>query len=159
MAADDAGAGGWLDAFVSARAGSQLPSDQALALTIASFRARNDQSDELLGREWGRGFLGEVARIGRGRYRTGQHADHWLALAAEAAEPVEQWRLVQLATAAASRRHLVDIDPRLRAIMRQIGGDMPQRLNKAAEKASKEAEKTLLGMRKPSGLLDRLVRG
>lgn len=42
--------------------------------------------------------------------------------------------------------------------MREIGGDMPQRFGKAAEKASKEEEKTLLGMRKPNGLLDRLMR-
>jgi hypothetical protein len=158
VAADGAGAGAWLDTFVSGRAASPLPSDQALALTIASFRGRNELSDDLLGREWGRGFLGEVARIGRNRYRTGQHADHWLLLAAEATTATEQWRMVQLATAASSRRHLLDLDPRLRATMRAIGGDMPQRLGKAAEKASKEAEKTLLGMRKPTGLLDRLMR-
>lgn len=95
VAADAAGAGGWLDAFVAARPASQLRSDQALTLTVASFRSRNEQSDELLGREWDRGFLGGVSRIARDRYRTGQHADHWLALAAEAKTPTEQWRLVQ----------------------------------------------------------------
>lgn len=159
VAAEGAGANDWLEAFVRARSGSPLPSDQALALTIASFRSLNDQSEELLGREWGRGLLGEAARVGRERYRTGQHADHWLRLAAEATARDEQWRLVQLATAACSRRHLLELDPRLSAIMRQIGGDMPQRLGKAAEKASKEEDKTLLGMRKPSGLLESLMKG
>lgn len=159
VAADSAGAGAWLDSFIAARLASDLPSDQALALTIASFRAANCQSDELFERDWGRGFLGEAARVCRDRYTAGQHADHWLAVAVEATTPLEQWRRIQLATAVASRRHLVDLDPRLRAIMRGIGGDISQRLSKAIDKASKEAEKTLLGMRKPSGLLARLMRG
>lgn len=71
--------------------------------------------------------------------------------------PAGQWRLVQLGIAAASRRHFLSLAPRLRA-MREIGGSMPQRLKEVAERASKEAEKTLLGRRKPSTILDRLIK-
>ncbi|MGH1556980.1 hypothetical protein ACRAWD_02615 [Caulobacter segnis] len=38
MAAEGAGAGLWLDSFVATRIASAFPSDQALALTAASFR-------------------------------------------------------------------------------------------------------------------------
>jgi phage terminase large subunit-like protein len=112
----------------------------------------------LLARDWHRGFLGVAAKVAKARYERAIHAEHWMRLAAEAAEPQERWGLLQLGIAAADRRQLINVDPRLYAATREIGGDVPQRLSKAVEKASQEEKKTLLGIRKPSGLLDRIMR-
>lgn len=157
VAAEAAGLKDWLDGFVASRSSSVLPSDQALALTVASFRPENLSSADLLGRDWLTGFLGNAARDGRARYRGANYAAHWFNLAAETNDPREQWRLIELGIAAADLRQLIWWDRRLQVALREIGGDVPQRLRKSIEKASKENEKTLYGMRKPTGLLARMV--
>jgi hypothetical protein len=148
-AAEAADAADWLDTFIEVRASSRLVADQALALTAASFRQENFQSDELLGRDWLTGFLGNAARDGQTRYNTAKHAAHWFELTASANDPREQWRFLELGIAAADRRQFLKTDPRLLALIREIGGDVPQRLRKSVEKASKANGKTLYGMRKP----------
>jgi hypothetical protein len=158
LAAEMAGAGAWLDAFVDARASSALPADQALALTVASFRPENPQSDALLGRDWRRGFLGAAAETGRQRYRSAIHARHWFNRAGEANDPIERWRFLELGIAAADRRQLLGQDPLLVTELREIGGDVPQRLNKAADKASKNARKKYPGSKKPTGLMGQIMR-
>lgn len=157
IAAESANLGAWLEDFVAFRSTSALAADQALALTIASFRPENVQSDELLSRNWGSGFLGNTARAGATRYTTAKHAAHWFEKAAEANNPKEQWRYLELGIAAADKRHYLNPDQRIQAIQREIGGDVPQRLRKSVEKATKENEKSLYGMRKPAGLLERMV--
>ena len=153
-AAEAADAGHWLDLFIEARVSSPLVADQALALTASSFRQERRQSDELLGRDWLTGFLGNAAREGLTRYNNAKYAAHWFEQAASANSRREQWQFLELGIAAADRRQLLKTDPRLLAVIREIGGDVPQRLRKSIEKVSKANEKTLYGMRKP-----RAVRG
>jgi hypothetical protein len=158
LAAEAAGAGAWLDAFVDARASSVLPADQALALTVASFRPQNTQSSELLVRDWHRGFLGATAEVGRKRYRTAVHAQHWFEQAREAHDPRERWRFLELGIAAADRRQLLKPDASLAPALREFGGDVPERLNKAADKASRDVGKTFFGSKKPTGLMGQPMR-
>ena len=94
----------------------------------------------------------------RAPHSDAKHTAHWFGLAAEADEPREQWRLLELGIAAADRRQLIWADRRLRDALGAIGGNVPERLKKSVEKASKENEKTLFGVRKPTGLLARIVR-
>ncbi len=70
VAAEAAGTSDWLDGFLTSRSSSAQPSDQTLALTIASFRSENTGSDDLLGRDWRSGFLGNAARAARAIQRS-----------------------------------------------------------------------------------------
>ncbi|MCT2400423.1 restriction endonuclease [Novosphingobium sp. HK4-1] len=154
LAAVAAGANEWLDRFIDERLASDTAADHALAITTASFRPANAHSDTLLRRDWGRGFLGGAASAARARYERAAHAMHWFALAAAANDPHERWRFIELGIASADRRQLLAPSPHRAPEFRLIGGDIPQRLDKAAEKASGGAVKTFLGQRRPTNLID-----
>lgn len=153
MAAEAAGASAWLDAFVDSRLVSATPGDQAMAITIASFRPKNAQSDTVLARDWGAGFLGGATEQGRARYRRAIDADHWFTQAIQANDPHERWRYLELGVAGADRRHLLAPLSRFDPDARRMGGDLPQRLKKAAEKVSNNGRKTFLGARRPNNLV------
>ncbi|GAA4642448.1 hypothetical protein GCM10023115_05780 [Pontixanthobacter gangjinensis] len=159
LAAEACNSRDWLDTFIARCAASLLAADQALAITSASFRTANPQSDEILARDWGDGFLGSASKAGRMRYDRARHANHWFQLAEHAKDYREIWRYMQLGIAAADRRSLINDDVLLIAEGRQMGGDVQQRLGNAANKASEDARKFLLGMRKPSPLMASLLIG
>jgi hypothetical protein len=152
VAAEAAGAGEWLAAFVDAGLASDRPVDQALAITVACLRPKNDHSDAILGRTWNRGFIGDAAEVGGARYRRAAYADHWFMRAAEANDPCERWRFAELAITAADRRQLIGTPNRITPELRRMGGDIPDRLVKAADKATTDAKKTLFGSKRPTGL-------
>lgn len=152
-----AGADEWLDHFIDSCLRSDTAADHALAITIASFRPANAHSDELLGRDWGRGFLAGATGAGRARYERAAHAAHWFAQAAAATNPHKRWRYMELGIASADRRQLLSPSTRRDPEFRLLGGDLPQRLDKAAEKASGEAMKTLLGQRRPTSLINEVM--
>jgi hypothetical protein len=158
LAAEAGGADEWLNRFIDERLASSTSADHALAITIASFRRVNAHSDALLRRDWGRGFLGGAASAARARYERAAHAAHWFALAAIANDPLERWRFLELGIASADRRILLGPSPGREPEFSLIGGDMPQRLYKAAEKASGDAAKTLLGQRRPTSLINEIMR-
>ena len=158
LAAVAAGADEWLDRFIDERLASDTAADHALAIITASFRPVNTHSDALLRRDWGRGFLGGAASAARARYERAAHTAHWFALAATANAPHERWRFLELGIASADRRQLLSSSPRRDPEFKLIGGDTPQRLDKAAEKASGDAVKTLLGQRRPTSLINEVMR-
>lgn len=158
LAAVAAGADEWLDRFIDERLASDTAADYALAITTASFRPANAHSDALLGRDWGRGFLGGAANAARARYERAAHAAHWFALAAGTNDHHERWHFMELGIASADRRQLLSPSPRRDPAFRLVGGDMPQRLGKAAEKVSDGALKTLLGQRRPTSLINEVMR-
>lgn len=153
LAAEANSATEWLDAFVEARAVSTLPADQALALTVASFRTTSTGSEQLLAQTLGMGFIGVAAIRGLARYRRAAFARHWFQEARAAQKNLERWRFIELAVAAADRRAHLTMGVDLTAALRALGGDIPQRLKKAGKAASDEAHKLLYGSRKPTGLM------
>jgi hypothetical protein len=154
LAAQAAGAAAWLEDFVEQRLKSPFPVDQALALTITSFRPPNRQSDELLWASQEGGYIGIAMRIAHERYIRAKRASYWFEEAGKANDWKARWRLIQLGVAAADKRHLVTEASELASSTREFGGDVLQRLRRSAEKSSKEVAKTLFGTRKPSGLLN-----
>lgn len=158
VAAERAGAGAWLDDFIIEAANSPLPADQALAITIAGLRSGGQTARNVLGSDWPSGFIGAAARAARARFSSWEHAGHWLDLARGANDPAEMWRYLELAIAGADRRLLLQIDDHLRERLRSFGGDVLPRLEKAVDKVSKDAEKTLYGSKKPVGALAELLR-
>lgn len=153
LAAEANGATGWLDAFVAVRAASPLPADQALALTVASFRTSDAESEQFLAQHLGGGFVGVAAIRGLARYRSAEFAGHWFEEARAAQENLERWRCIELGVAAADGRLLLTMDVDLTAPLRALGGDVPQRLKKAGKAATEEARKLLYGSRKPTDLI------
>ena len=153
LAAEQSGANDWLDAYVRGATASDVPADQALAITVASLRPANPLSDDILSRDWSAGFLGSVAREGRKRYERAGWAQHWLSAAASANDPRETWRLTQLGLKAADRRALLARPPTLVDQWRESGGDLLPQLRKRADKASDALGKTLYGQREPDRLL------
>ncbi|WP_188908334.1 hypothetical protein [Aureimonas endophytica] len=158
LAAEAAGAGVWLDDHIDGRLASATPADQALGITAASMRPANPHSDGVLDRDWKRGFLGDAARAGRTRYARSRHSDHWFDYAVAATHPHERWRYLELAIAAADRRQLMETARRVTPDLRLMGGEVGERMAKAAEKANTEGKKTLFGWRKPDSLLQQILR-
>lgn len=158
LAAEAAGMDYGLEAFVDECLKSEAPADQALAITIASLRPRNDHSDRILGREWKPGFIGETARVGRSRYQRAMHADYWFRCASEAKEPHERWRFVELGIAAADRRQLLDPPHNACPELRLMGADLAHRLDKAADKATKKAKELLYGWKRPASVIEGMTR-
>lgn len=158
LAAEAAGAGDWLAAFVDACLESDAPADQALAITVASLRPMNYHSDKILGREWHQGFLGESARVGESRYQSAVHADYWFERAAEAEELPERWCFLELGIAAADRRQLLNPPYNAYPELRLMGADLPHRLAKAADKATNKAKNLLYGWKRPASLFEGMNR-
>jgi len=158
LAAEAVSAGDWLAAFVDECLDSDAPADHALAITIASLRPMNDHSDKILEREWHQGFLGESARVGKSRYQSAVHADYWFGRAAEAEKPQESWCFLELGIAAADRRQLLNPPYSAYPELRLVGADLAHRLEKAVDRATKNAEKTLYGSRRPANFIKDLTR-
>lgn len=158
FAATAAGADQWFERFIDELLLSQTSADHALALTIASFRGHNPHSNQLFAQDWGQGFLGIAANVGNGRYRRSAHADYWFARAVAESNAIERWRCLELGIAAADGRQLLSSSPARQQLLRGFGGDLPQRLAKAAEKALSDLATSFLGHRRPTGLIDEVIR-
>lgn len=158
FAAAAAGVDLWLERFIDELLLSQTSADHALALTVASFRAHNPHSNQLFARDWGQGFLGIAANVGNGRYKRSAHADYWFACAVAESDAIERWRYLELGIAAADCRQLLSSSPARQENLRGLGGDLPQRLRKAADKALSDLATSYFGHRRPTGLVDEVIR-
>ena len=87
VAAETCGAGNWLTAYVDELITSPGAGDQARGLTITGLRRPAGDAERILSREWGNGFLGDVAAWARTNYRRAVWAVAWLTRAATPPTP------------------------------------------------------------------------
>lgn len=160
LAVELAGGQSWLDVLVRDLLGSATPGHVARALTISGFRRETASATEVLGRDWGAGFLGAAAVHARTAYERARWANYWLHEAAAAQDGPTFWRATFLADEVADARAL--------RALKEIGSspagrhyhaDLPHRLRNASDKARNERKKTLFGQRVPARDLLEVLRG
>jgi len=97
-----------LDAIVANLVESPIPARHALALTVTGFRVPSEAGDRLLARDWGQGYLGEVAGRARDAVQRARWYEHWRDRALAADDPVAFWRAGELAARCVDRRGLFE---------------------------------------------------
>jgi hypothetical protein len=155
FAAEAAGHSIWLQGWIEREAASGMPGRIARALTVGGLR--NDTSP-LLTRDWGSGFLGQVAERARYAYDRNSWARAWADQVVHASDPVDFWRWGELTTGIADIRafHWFDADLDT-PLMQRFGNELFKRIRKAAEKRTKKRGDTLFGLKKPDRALSQLL--
>jgi hypothetical protein len=154
IAVEVAGAGRWLDNFVTSLVRSEYPGEQARGLTIAGMRHKSEASESVLIQQWGTGFLGNVAANARKIYKKNEWAYHWFQLAIDAANPTDFWRYSVLTDGIVDMRYCIWLDEVPQSEMIQkFGAEFFSRLRKASEARTKKRKDTLFGLRAPDSLM------
>jgi hypothetical protein len=159
-AAEAGGAGEWLEGHIDLLLASDVPGRVAKGLTIASFRIPNVHSDTVLGRDWGTGFLGDVAMAALKSYKRARWAQHWLTVAAAAPSAPDCWRWTFLAEGLADRRLLIEYENTTKNSpwFHRYGGEFSERLRAAVAKRTDKRRKRLCGLPAPSDGLVMMLR-
>ncbi|GJL66758.1 MAG: hypothetical protein NPIRA05_17290 [Nitrospirales bacterium] len=149
-AAEKSGSINWLDSYINRLLESRHPGNQARGLTIAGLRNTNSISTLAFKRNWGPGFLGEVAKAGDKNYQRAQWAEHWINSMLNTSEPIDFWRFGNLAEGVVDWRFLTWFDCKQNSeLLKRFGDEIYARLRKAAEKRTKKREGTLFGLKAP----------
>lgn len=149
-AAEVCGAINWLDTYINKLLESHHPGDQARGLTIAGLRNTNAVSTHAFERDWGMGFLGEVAKLGAKNYQRAQWAGYWLNCMLNASNPIDFWRFAKLAEGIVDWRFVNWFEGNeVCVLLERFGDELYSRLWKAAAKRSKKREDTLFGLKAP----------
>lgn len=149
-AAEVCGAINWLDTYINKLLESHHPGDQARGLTIAGLRNTNAVSTHAFERDWGMGFLGEVAKLGAKNYQRAQWAGYWLNCILNASNPIDFWRFAKLAEGIVDWRFVNWFEGKeVSVLLERFGDVLYSRLWKAAAKRSKKREDTLFGLKAP----------
>lgn len=158
FAAETTGHSDWLDTWMDREASSSNMGRIARALTVAGFRDGPDPTSTVLDRDWGAGFLGEVAKSARYAYERNAWAKFWVKQAMNTKDPVDFWRFGVLIDGVADIRLFRWFDQNTDTpMMRKFGGELFRRLKKASQKRTKKREGTLFGLEKPEDRLSQLL--
>jgi hypothetical protein len=151
VAAQAAGAEGWLDRYLAQLIAAEAPGGLARAMTISAFRGGPLLMDLSNGPDLG--FLAEISRRAQQERQAGELARHWLTAAWTAQTPTDFWRFAQLAEGVAGRSVLIEIEKldgtSLLPELRPYGAEMLERLRKAAENRIAKRKETLFGLKAP----------
>lgn len=152
FAAEAAGHSTWLQGWIDCEAVSGMPGRIARALTVEGLR---NNTSSLLARDWGSGFLGQVAERARHAYDRNIWAQYWGYQVVHTSNPVDFWRWGELTTGIADVRAFHWFAPDSDTpLMKRYGSELFKRIRKAAEKRTKKRGETLFGLKKPNrGLL------
>lgn len=158
FAAEAAGQASWLQGWIDREISTENPGCIARALTIEGLRNAEIGSSSPLRRNWGSGFLGNVAKHAFFTHNRNAWSKHWLTKAVDTSDPVEFWRWGELTAGIADIRAFhwfpVDLDT---AIMRRFGIELFKRIRNTAEKRTKKRKDTLFGLKKPNQKLTQLL--
>jgi hypothetical protein len=144
------GAQEWLDSLVSGLLDEPSIGEQARGLTIAGLRSANPQSENVVARAWGSGFLSDVGRIAAERYARDSWARSWYDSAINSRDGVDFWRYTVLVEELVDARYRRWRSLEPRDELRPYMSVLHERLQKAAEKQSAERKKVLFGVKVPS---------
>ncbi|MGF6398341.1 hypothetical protein ABH905_002007 [Pseudomonas frederiksbergensis] len=158
FAAEAAGHARWLFNWIQREVESGIPGRVARALMVEGLRNDETGSSPLLARNWGPGFLGQVAEHARFAYNRNTWAKTWSIQAVSSSAPLDFWRWGELTTDIADIRAFHWFDPNLNTPMIQrFGSELFKRIRKSAEERTKKRKDTLFGLKKPNSLLSQLL--
>lgn len=158
FAAEAAGHACWLQGWIHREVSTGIPGRVARALTIEGLRNSEAGSSQLLGRDWGSGFLGQVAARARFAHNRNAWAKAWYAQVVGSSDPVDFWCWGELAAGIADVRafHWFAADHGT-SMMQRFGSELFNRIRKTAEKRTGKRKDTLFGLKKPNRMLSKLL--
>lgn len=150
FAAESSGHSTWLRQWVDREVSSVVPGQIARALTVAGLCDETTGMSSLLTRDWGTGFLGQVAERARYAYDRNRWARSWAAQVSKATDPADFWRWGELTVGIADVRAFHWFDPNLDIpMMQRFGSELFKRVQKAAENRTKKRRDKLFGLKNP----------
>jgi hypothetical protein len=154
FAAEQAGHTSWLKNWIAYEVATDVPGHIARGLMAEGLRDSDYESSPLLSRDWGPGFLGEVAKHARFAYERNVWAKTWSSQAFQATNPSDFWRCGELTVGIADIRacHWFDLNVDTPLVQR-FGKELFGRIRSASEKRTQKREETLFGLKKPDRIL------
>jgi hypothetical protein len=158
-AAETAGAGFWLDSFVTGQISTGDAPSIALALTISGLRDQNPVSEAVLATSYASGFLEQASMSARHDYQRSIWARHWFEAAVGANNPIGFWRFARLcARVADTRFRNWGLEDQRNTDVERFFVPFEEALQKGAEARRKKREYTLFGHKVPERTLWPLLR-
>jgi len=150
FAAEAAGHMKWLEEWIHKEASTGMPGRIARAITIEGFLTTTTGSPTLLARDWGAGFLGQVAESARFAYDRNTWAKTWADMAVNASNTEDFWRWGELTAGIADIRAFHWFDPDFdMPLMQRFGRKLFKLIRQTAEKRTSKRKETLFGLKKP----------
>jgi hypothetical protein len=154
FAAEQAGHTSWLENWIANEVATDVPGRIARALTVEGLRNSEYESSPLLSRDWGPGFLGEVAKQARFAHERNIWAKTWANQTLQATNPLDFWRWGELTAGIADVRACHWCDVRVGSpLVQRFGKELFGRIRNASEKRTKKREETLFGLKKPNRII------
>lgn len=152
--AEQAGHIDWLESWIANEVATEVPGRIARGLMAEGLRNFGSVTSPFLSRDWGSGFLGEVAKQARFAHERNIWAQTWASKAIQATNPLDFWRWGELTVGIADVRAYHWFDLKVdRPLIKRFGKELFKRIRSASEKRTKKREETLFGLKKPDRIL------
>lgn len=153
-AAEKSGHIDWLEHWIANEVATEVPGRIARGLMAEGLRNFGSVTSPLLSRDWGPGFLGEVAKQARFSHERNIWSRTWATKALQANNSLDFWRWGELTLGIVDIRafhwfDLKDDNP----LVKQFGKELFGRIQSESEKRTKKREETLFGIKKPDRML------
>lgn len=150
VAAEECGAGTWLEHYTLELLESRVPGDIARGLTIVGLRHLRESDEDLLKSFQGPGFLGSVTLSAVKNRTRAQWVAHWIRSACAAGDPGDFWRFGRLAEGVADWRFTVALPEVVSGeYLQRFGDELYSRLRDEAKRRSEKRKETLFGLKAP----------
>ncbi|WP_426993946.1 hypothetical protein [Methylomonas sp. CM2] len=144
----------WLERWIAKEVATEVPGRIARGLMAEGLRNFGSVTSPLLSRDWGPGFLGEVAKQARHAHERNVWAQTWASKVFQATSPLDFWRWGELTLGVADVRAFHWFNLKLDSpLVKQFGKELFGRIRSESEKRTKKREETLFGLKKPNRIL------
>jgi len=144
----------WLERWTAIEIATEVPGRIARGLMVEGLRNFGSVTSPFLSRDWGPGFLGEVAKQTRLAHERNIWAQTWANKAFQATNPLDFWRWGELTLGLADIRAFHWFDLKVDSpLVKQFGKEIFGRIRSESEKITKKREETLFCLKKPDRIL------
>uniref|UniRef100_UPI00038232BA hypothetical protein n=1 Tax=Methylotuvimicrobium buryatense TaxID=95641 RepID=UPI00038232BA len=148
-AAERSGHIDWLEHWIANEVATEIPGRIARGLMVEGLRNFGSVTSPFLSRDWGPGFLGEVAKQARFSHERNIWSRTWATKALQANNSLDFWRWGELTVGIVDIRafHWFDLNVD-NPLVKQFGKELFGRIRSESEKRTKKREETLFGIKK-----------
>ncbi|OAI20650.1 hypothetical protein A1507_22745, partial [Methylomonas koyamae] len=153
-AAERAGHIDWLEHWIAHEVATEVPGRIARGLMAEGLRNFGSVTSTFLSRDWGPGFLGEVAKQARFSHERNIWSRTWATKALQANNSLDFWCWGELTLGIVDIRafHWFDLNVD-NPLVKQFGKELFGRIRSESEKRTKKREETLFGIKKPDRMI------
>jgi hypothetical protein len=153
-AAERAGHIDWLEHWIANEVATEVPGRIARGLMAEGLRNFGSVTSPFLSRDWGSGFLGEVAKQARFSHERNIWSRTWATKALQANNSLDFWRWGELTLGIVDIRAFHWFDLKVdNPLVKQFAKELFGRIRSESEKRTKKREETLFGIKKPDRML------